>query len=90
MSFLEHLGELRARLAKAILALAVCFLAAWSQSARVFAFFVRPLEPYLGGHKLVFIEITEPFLLYMKVSLLVAVFVASPVILYQIWAFIAP
>ena len=90
MSFLDHLGELRARLAKALLALIVCFLAAWYQSARVFSLFVRPLEPYLGGHKLVFIEITEPFILYMKVSLLVALFVASPVILYQLWAFISP
>ena len=90
MSFLEHLGELRARLAKALLALGVCFLIAWSQSAKVFNFLVRPLEPYLGGHKLVFLEITEPFLLYMKVSLLVAVFASSPVILYQIWAFVSP
>jgi len=90
MSFLDHLGELRTRLFRALLALVVCFLVAWSQSARIFNFFVRPLQPYLGGHKLVFIEITEPFLLYMKVSLLVAVFAAAPVILHQLWAFVSP
>jgi len=90
MSFLEHLGELRVRLSRALLALAVCFLVAWSQSARICDFLLRPIEPYLGGHKLVFIEITEPFFLYMKVSLLAAVFGASPVILYQVWAFVSP
>jgi sec-independent protein translocase protein TatC len=90
MSFLDHLGELRTRLTRALLALALCFVISWYQSVRIFGFFVKPLQPYLGGHKLVFIEITEPFLLYMKVSLLAAVFAASPIILYQLWAFVSP
>src|SRR5262249_49388605 len=90
MSFLEHLGELRSRLTRALAALGICFLLAWYQSSRIFAFFVKPLEPYLGGRKLVFIEITEPFILYMKVSLLAAFLAASPVVLYQIWAFVSP
>ena len=90
MSFLEHLDELRSRLFKAVLALAVGFALAWTQSERLFRFMVEPLTPFLGGRKLVFLEITEPFMLYMKVALLAGIFAAAPVILYQAWAFVAP
>lgn len=90
MSFLDHLGELRVRLLRALLAVSLCFAVAWSQSRRIFRIFVQPIQPFLGGHKLVFLEVTEPFLLYMKVSLLVAIFAASPLILYQLWAFVSP
>src|SRR5215471_19703039 len=68
MSFLDHLGELRSRLTRSLLALGLCFMLAWYKSVPIFQYFIRPLQPFLGGHKLVFIEITEPFLLYMKVS----------------------
>jgi len=90
MSFLEHLDELRSRLFKAVLAIAIGFTVAWTQSERLFRWFVEPLTPFLGGRKLVFLEITEPFMLYMKVALLAGIFAASPVILYQAWAFVAP
>jgi len=90
MSFLGHLGELRVRLSRALLALAVCFAVAWSQSGRIFRVLLEPLQPYLNGRKPVFIDITEPFFLYMKVSLLVATFAASPLILYELWAFVSP
>ena len=90
MSFLEHLDELRSRLFKALVALGLAFALAWSQSERLFHFMVEPLTPFLGGRKLVFLEITEPFMLYMKVALLAAAFAAAPVILYQAWAFVAP
>src|SRR5262245_63825097 len=83
MSFLEHLDELRSRLFKAVLALGAGFALSWTQSERLFRFMVEPLTPFLGGRKLVFLEITEPFMLYMKVALLAGIFAASPVILYQ-------
>jgi len=90
MSFLEHLGELRVRIFRALLAIVLLFLVGWYYSRQIFIFFLAPILPFLNGHKPVFLEITEPFLLYMKVALLAGIFAASPVILYQLWAFISP
>jgi len=89
MSFLDHLGELRKRLFRALIAILICFMLGWWQSARLFEFLLRPLLPYLSGPP-VFFDITEPFFLYMKVALLVGIFAASPVVLYQVWAFLSP
>jgi len=70
MSFLEHLGELRVRIFRAILAILICFLFGWYYSRPILAFFLVPIVPLLNGHKPVFLDITEPFLIYMKVALL--------------------
>jgi sec-independent protein translocase protein TatC len=90
MSFLEHLGELRVRIFRALLSIVFFFLIGWYYSRQIFAFFLAPILPFLNGRKPVFLDITEPFILYMKVALLAGVFAASPVILYQLWGFIAP
>jgi sec-independent protein translocase protein TatC len=90
MSFLEHLGELRARLIKSILAVVLGFLLCWYQSRRIYEFLMLPLRPYLGDNRPVFLDLSEPFLLYLKVALLAGIFVASPVVLYQLWAFVSP
>ncbi len=90
MSFLEHLGELRVRIFRALLAIVLCFLIGWYYSRPIFRFFLAPILPFLGGRKPVFLEITEPFILYMKVALLAGLFTASPIILYQLWAFVSP
>ncbi len=90
MGFLEHLEELRKRLLFALLSVAVAFLLALTNARRILDFFLEPLRPFLGENRPVFIDLTEPFLLYMKVAFLVSLFVASPFILYQAWAFIAP
>jgi len=90
MSFLEHLGELRNRIFRALLAVLLFFSIGWYFSRPIFRFFLAPILPFLNGRKPVFLEITEPFLLYMKVALLAGLFAASPVILYQVWAFISP
>ena len=90
MPFLEHLGELRVRIFRALLAVLLFFAIGWYFSRPIFRFFLAPILPFLQGHKPVFLEITEPFLLYMKVAFLAGLFAASPVILYQVWAFISP
>jgi sec-independent protein translocase protein TatC len=90
MSFLEHLGELRVRLFRALLAILFFFMIGWYFSKPIFKFLLAPILPFLHGHKPVFLEITEPFLLYMKVAFLAGLFAASPVVLYQIWAFVSP
>ena len=91
MSFLEHLEELRKRLVRCFIALAVAFLVCWNYANRVFAWLEVPLAQYLPkGEKLVYTRLTEPFMLYMKVAFYTGLFLASPYIMLQIWLFIAP
>jgi sec-independent protein translocase protein TatC len=91
MSVLEHLDELRSRLFRAVIGYVLVFVACWFVRAPVLAFLLRPIRDHLfEGDDIVFINMTEPFMIYMKASALLAVFVAAPWILYQIWAFIVP
>jgi len=90
MGFLDHLDELRRRLIWSLLALGVSFAVALSWARRILAFFLAPITPLLGDHKPIYTELTEPFLLYMKVAFVASIFLAAPFILYQIWAFISP
>jgi len=94
MSFLEHLEELRRRIIHSIIAVAIAFFACWYYAERIFAVMQRPIMLALHRHKLdeklVYLNPIEPFNMYLKVALVAAVFVASPYILYQVWAFISP
>lgn len=91
MSFLEHLQELRKRLFVSSLAIAGGFLACWWKSEEIFHFLQQPvLKALPAGTKLAYTQLTEPFMLYVNIALLAGIFVASPVILYQVWLFIAP
>jgi sec-independent protein translocase protein TatC len=90
MSFLEHLEELRKRLLRSILAVAIAFLLALAYAGPILEFMLQPIRPFLQGRPPVFLEVTEPFLLYMKVAFLAAIFLAAPAILYQAWSFISP
>lgn len=91
LPFTSHLEELRSRLIKSGLAVIAGFAACYGVSERLFAFLVRPLERALpeGGH-LAMLRVQEAFLTYLKIALLAGVFLASPVILYQAWKFVAP
>ena len=90
MGFLEHLDELRRRLLWSIAAVVVAFAIALTRAKQILDFVLAPLRPLLGETKPVYIELTEPFMLYMKVSFLAALFLSSPFVLYHVWAFIAP
>jgi sec-independent protein translocase protein TatC len=91
MSFLEHLDELRKRLIVSALSLVGGFLVALLFIDRVFGFIMRPLQQVLPhGGRLVYTEPAEAFLLYMKVAALVGLFLAAPIVLWQIWMFVAP
>ena len=91
MSFLEHLDELRKRLLISVAALLGGFLAAFSVISYIFEFIMRPLQEILPeGGRLVYTEPTEAFFLYIKIAALAGLVLAIPIILYQMWQFVAP
>ena len=91
MSFLEHLEELRKRLIVCVIAIAAAFLLCYYFSGPILDFLLRPLkENIFQGGDIVYINLTEPFLIYMKAAFFASLFVASPVLFHQIWAFISP
>ncbi len=91
MTLLEHLEELRRRIAWSIAVVIVGFFLCWGFAEKIFALLARPITRFLPpGDKLAFTGLIDPFMLYMKVALLAGIFVASPVVLYQVWLFVAP
>jgi len=85
MPFMAHLGELRQRIVVALIALGVGFAITFNFSERIITWLARPLPV-----KLAFLEPTEPFWVNMKVALVAGAFLVLPVLLYEVWAFIAP
>jgi sec-independent protein translocase protein TatC len=94
MGFLDHLEELRRRILYSIVAVAVGFFACWGYAEKIYEIMQRPIMLALQrnglSEKLVYLNPTEPFNLYIKVGAMAGLFVASPFVLYQIWLFISP
>ncbi len=91
MSLLGHLEELRRRIVRSLIAVAVVFAACWVFVERIAEFLAQPIYRALPeGSRLAFLGVTDPFVIYVKVAALAALFVASPVVLYQVWRFVAP
>ena len=92
MPFLDHLEELRWRILWSLLALVVGVVAAFVvlQQFDVFKFLEGPILPYLGGNKLKYTHPADPFSVLISASFTIGIVIALPVILYQVWAFLAP
>lgn len=91
MGLLDHLGELRSRLVKAALGVAVGFGVCWYYVDFLFTILTEPLLQALpAGTHAQYTTLPEAFFIRMEIAFIGALFVASPVIFYQIWAFIAP
>jgi sec-independent protein translocase protein TatC len=89
--FLSHLIELRSRVVKAVLSVLVAFFCLWPFMRQIFDALSSPMVTALPqGSKLLATGVITPFLIPLKVTLFAAFLVASPLVLYQIWAFIAP
>ena len=93
-SFVTHLTELRSRLIKSIVYLFVFFIVCYFFSDKIYNFL---LEPYAQAVKddeinrrMIFTALHETFITYLKVAFFAAFFVTSPIILTQVWKFIAP
>jgi len=91
MTFLEHLEELRKRIFYSFIALLVVVIPCWLFSKEVFNILAQPVTKYLPeGQKLAYTTLTAPFMLYIKVSFLTAIFLTSPFLFLQFWYFVAP
>ena len=89
--FISHLIELRDRLLRILLAIAVVFLVLMPFSNSLFSALSGPLTAHLPeGSSMIAIEVASPFLIPFKLTLVLAVFIAMPFLLYQVWAFVAP
>ena len=91
MSFLAHLDELRRRLMIAAIAIVVGMAISFFFINEIYRFMMGPLNALLppGGY-FITTEITEKFMLYMKIAALCGLLLASPVVMTQLWLFIAP
>lgn len=90
-SFISHLIELRDRIMRAGLAVIVVFVGLVYWAPDIFRILARPLMKNLPADgKMIVTDVTGSFFVPMKVTMLVALVIALPVVLYQIWAFIAP
>ena len=91
MTFLEHLDELRRRIIISLLGIVIAFALCFTFAQQIFDFLMRPLRTALPeGGELIATAVPEIFLLYLKMSFFAGIFLASPVILSQVWLFVTP
>lgn len=89
-TLLSHLVELRGRLLKISAAVVVVFVIMLPFSSKIFELVARPLLEVLPGAKMIATQVASPLLTPFKTTFYAALFTAMPVVLYQVWAFVAP
>ncbi len=93
-TFTSHLTELRKRLIYCFISLFVIFAISYTFAEYIYSFLVQPyasaVQSDIENRRLIFTALQEAFLTYLKVSFFAAIFLTSPIILMQIWKFIAP
>ena len=89
-TLLSHLIELRSRLLKIALAVVLVFLVLIPWARQIFALVSEPLREVLPGNAMIATAVASPLLTPFKLTFFVALFIAMPVVLYQVWAFVAP
>jgi sec-independent protein translocase protein TatC len=91
LSLIDHLLELRSRLMKALLAVVVFIVALAPFSRRLYGWLSEPLVRHLPeGSSMIAIDVASPFFTPFKLVMVLGLLLAMPVVLYQIWAFVAP
>jgi len=92
MPFLDHVEELRWRILYSLLAVLVGTIVGWVIVERVdvVGLLMRPIQPLLPGGRLKFTSPTEPFFITLKFAFALGVLLASPVVIYEAWAFLSP
>ena len=89
-TLLSHLVELRSRLLKIAAAVLLVFFMLIPWARKIFALVSEPLREVLPGNTMIATAVASPFLTPFKLTFFVALFIAMPIVLYQVWAFVAP
>ena len=93
-SFVEHLTELRSRLVRSVIYLFLFFIFCYIFSENIYNFLVKPYAEAVKddglNRRMIFTALHETFITYLKVAFFAAMFASSPIILIQIWKFVAP
>jgi sec-independent protein translocase protein TatC len=90
-TFVSHLIELRSRLIKAVAAILIIVIVQLPFAGKIYALMARPVMAYLPeGSSMIATGVLSPFLTPFKMVFILGIIIAMPIVLYQIWAFIAP
>jgi len=93
-SFVEHLTELRSRLIKSIIYLFCFFIVCYFFAENIYSFLINPYAEAVKdddlNRRMIFTALQETFITYLKVAFFTAMFISSPIILIQVWKFVAP
>lgn len=91
MSLVQHLLELRNAVAKSVIAVLVLFLMLFPFANDIYTYIAEPLTRFMPeGNSMIAVGVASPFLTPFKLSLVLAIYLAMPFLLYQLWRFIAP
>ena len=90
MNIVQHLVELRSALLRSVIAIVIFFLMLFPFANEIYTFIAAPIVQAIPGSNLIAIGVISPFLTPLKMSLILAVYIAMPYLLYQIWIFAAP
>ena len=90
LPLVQHLIELRRSLLRSVIAIAIFFVVLFPFADEIYNFIAAPIVQAIPGSNLIAIGVISPFLTPLKMSLILAIYIAMPYLLYQLWIFIAP
>ena len=90
LPLVQHLIELRRSLLRSVIAIAIFFVVLFPFADEIYNFIAAPIVHAIPGSNLIAIGVISPFLTPLKMSLILAIYIAMPYLLYQLWLFIAP
>jgi sec-independent protein translocase protein TatC len=90
MSLMEHLSDLRKRLVRALLAVAVGFFVCYPVSSRMLRILMDPMLDVLNQSHFIYTKLPEAFIAEMKISFVAGLFLVSPYVFHQVWKFVSP